>query len=266
MMKQARRLLLSCVGVAFLFGAGAAQAATVKKPTVSWQTLARKVGQSEENRAQSIRAIQQIPHLQLQLYRALSTPDRPLALEVIGALNMRALLPDLFSRMTTDEDGFTVLAVTSLMTEKNSNQILHLYTEALAPSRQSSVSVPVIVAMLEPFARLNVKLPRATLLKLSAASSPDVRASLLSYLRVMALRNGVLENLDLVTDMTRAPEVQVRLQAISISAELASKPRMFQLSSVKSLDELNDLCLREPGTTLKEACLSFLAVGLAAKP
>jgi hypothetical protein len=261
MLNVSRHLILLCLGVAIPFSSGAATAPSL----ITWQSLARKVGQSEENRLQSIVAIRKIPHLQLQLYRALSTSDRPLALEVIGALNMRALLPDLLTRMTSDADGFTVLAVTSLMTDKNSKQILHLYSEALAPSRIDRLPAPVAVAMLEPFARMNVKLPRTTLLKLSASSSPDIRASLLSYLRVMALRNGVLENLDLVTEMTLASEVQIRLQAISISAELASKPRMFQLSSVKSLDELNDLCLREAGSTLKEACLSFLAVGLATK-
>jgi hypothetical protein len=119
--------------------------------------------------------------------------------------------------------------------------------------------------MMEPMARMNVKLPRATLLKLSGASSPDTRSALLYYLRVMAVRNGVLQNLDLLTEMTRAPEVQLRMQAISASAEIASKPRMYHLSSLKSIEELNELCLREAGSSVKEACLSFLAVGIAGK-
>ncbi len=236
----------------------------VVKSTASWQSLARKVGQSEEFRDRAIREVKRIPHLQAQLYRALSTEDRPLALEVIGALNLRSLLPDLLSRASGDEDGFTVLTVNALMTSKNSDQILTIWSRALA--NPDSVSVPVQIAMLEPMGRMSWKLPRTTLSKLAESRSPETRSSVLNYLRAMALRNGVLENLDLVTEMTRARETQVRLQAISISAEISAQPRMFRLSSVKSIDELNSLCLRESGASLKEACLSFLAVGVAVKP
>lgn len=268
MTPRARLLLPLLAGAAFFLKTSDTEArakSRVAKPAVRWQTLARKVGQSEDFRAQAIREMKRIPHLQQQMYRALSTSDRPLALETIGALNLRSLLPDLLARAATDDDGFTVLAVNALMTDKNAGQILRLYSEALSPSRLDRLSVPVVVAMLEPMARMNVKLPRLTLLKLSGASSPDTRSALLYYLRIMALRNGVLENLDLVTEMTRASEVQLRLQAISISAEIAARPRAIRLSSLKSLEELNDLCLREAGSSLKEACLSFLAVGVAAK-
>ena len=279
MLKATRRLVLIGAGLAVLFGSCVVEAhskptlksanrvliPTQTKQQIHWQSIARKVGQSEENRADAIRDLRRIPFLQVEMYRALSTPDRPFALEVIGALDMRSLLPDLLLRASTDDDGFTVLAVNSMMTAKNADFILKNYTDHLAPSHIGTLSAPVVVAMMEPMARMNVRLPRSTLLKLSSATSPEIRSSVLYYLRLMAIRNGQLENLDLVTEMTRAREMQLRLQAISASAEIASQPAITKLSSLKSLDELSKLCLREAGSAAKEACLSFLAVGVAVK-
>lgn len=229
-----------------------------------WTSLAREVGQSEEHRDRFIQTLRHLPHLSTDLRVALSSKtDRPLALEVIDALNLQNLLPDLVARVQQDNDGFTAVAVNGLMTEKSSRAILQKYASLLEPSKISHLSAPVIVALLEPLGRLNTKLPRATLLRLSKDASPDVRSALLYYLRVMALKNSSTTHLDLVTDMTRAPEVQLRLQAISVTAEIDTSRHEFKIPALKTLSELNTLCLREAGSTLKEACLSFLAVNVA---
>ncbi len=232
----------------------------------SWTSLAREVGQSEENRAHAIRALQKLPTLSADLREALKSPfDRPLALEVIGALQLRNLIPDLVLLVPNDPDGFTTLAVNALMTAESTPSILKTYSHLLDDAPKAHLSTPVIVAMLEPMARTNLKLSRGTLLNLAASPSPDVRSALLLYLRVMALKNESLDNLDLVTDMTNASEVQVRLQAISVSAEILARRRTLKLGSLRSFEDLNSLCLRELGSTLKEACLGLLAQPVAAK-
>jgi len=247
-------IVVCCSGAGARSSKGARPHFTVKSP--SWQTLARKVGQSEEGREAAIQALRRLPTLSADLHRALTSSDRPLALEVIGALELRNFLPDLVDLIPADSDGFTALAVNGLMTDKTSPEILRTYSSLLT----RSLPAPVTVALLEPMARKKVSLPRSTLEKLANAQSPDVRSALLYYLRIMALRYSVSSDLDLVTDMIRAPEGQLRLQAISVSAELQARPRLAR--SLKSPEDLNSICSHE--NALKEACLSFLTHDVAA--
>ena len=170
------------------------------------------------------------------------------------------MVPELLERVRADQDGFLTLAINSMMNEKNQKSILSYYSGLL--EKPSSLSNPVVIAILEPLGRLGVQIPRRTLLNLKNDGTADVRTSLLYYLRMMALRNRVFENLDLVTALTKAPEYQIRLQAISVSAELRSKTKI-ELSSLKSRDDLMALCTRETQNSVKEECLHFVAVQVA---
>jgi hypothetical protein len=231
-----------------------------------WTVLARKVGQSEEQRASAIRELKRMPNLSASLRKALYTSERPLALEVISALELRGMMPELIELVPTDRDGFVTLALNSMMTDKNQSFILDTYIDLLDPKYQSSLSASAIMAMLEPLGRVGIKLSRPTLTALKKNPSPEIRGSLLYYIRIMALRNRVFENLDLVTEMTKAEEFQLRLQAISVSAEILSEvksPTVHQ--ALKSREDLNGLCSQESDSKIKDVCLSFLTVNVAAK-
>lgn len=197
---------------------------TAQKPAVHWTALARQVGQSETEaeRTAAIRELRRLPDLSRVIRKALDTSERPLALEVISALEMQALIPELTDRAAIDRDGFTAVALNSMLTDRNKNRILKIYAARLQTDLDR-LSDAVIVAFMEPIGRLSYQLPRSTLVALKDHASPDVRASLLYYLRLMALRAHNEQNVDLVADLLQAPEYQVRLQAQSITSEMQAK-------------------------------------------
>ncbi len=247
-----------------------AQASAKKAPAKleSWTSLARKVGQSESDteRENAITALKKIQDLSQRLRVGLTTDDRPLALETISALNLRGLIPELLLKVPTDHDGFLTLAVNSMMDASNQDRILKFYANQLKPEKLSDVSTPTIVAILEPLGRLGTPLPRKALTALASHRSPDVRSAAIYYFRMMGLRNGVLENLDLLTRFTSASEYQLRLQAISVIAELIGHEKTStRIAKLPSRDDLGDLCLQERNTELKESCLFFLSTSVAVK-
>lgn len=229
---------------AFLFSLAASAAA-------SWTDLARKVGESEENRASVIAQLRKIPSLKKKISKAIYTKDRPLALDVISALGMKDMIPDLLLHVPADPDGFLTIALNSMMDSKNQKSILESYKTNVSTK---GVSNAAIVAMLEPLGRLNVVLERSVLDALAESPSPEVRSSVLYYLRVMALRNHRFENLDLLAKLLKAPEFQLRLQAVSIGTEVGAHP------GVPSRDEMKVVCESEKTASIKAACLSFVAV------
>lgn len=233
-----------------------------------WTTLARKVGQNESDteRMGAIKSLKKIQDLSQLLRLGLTTKDRPLALETISALNLKGLVPELLVQVPTDPDGFLTLAINSMTDLSNQERILKFYAENLEPKNQLKVSPPTIVAMLEPLGRLGYRLSRKTLTSLQSHRSPDVQSASLYYLRMMGLRNNVFENLDLVTDFTTAPQYQLRLQAISISAELISRSRnRAEVAKLRTRDELNELCRQERKPEMTESCLFFLSTAVAVK-
>ena len=225
-----------------------------------WTDLARKVGTSEDVRAQAIKELRNMKGLKGRLQKAIYTADRPLALDVISALDLKDLIPELLLHVPADPDGFLTVAVNSMMTEKNQAEILASYSASLEPKNLPKVSPGAVVAMLEPLGRLAIKLPRATLLGLKDHASPEVRSSTLYYLRINSLRNHVNENLDLVTELLKAKEFQIRLQAVSVTAELLDQNKSVVLGLL-ARSSLKDLCAAEKAQQIKEACLSFLANG-----
>lgn len=238
--------------------------ARLSAPRESWQSLARKVGQSEDFRASAIRDLKRLPHLSGDLRQALRTSDRPLALEVISALEIRSLIPDMIALVPQDPDGFMVLGVNALMTSQTRDSILNLYLDNLQPKTLNAVSTGAIIAMLEPLGRLGVELSGATFTAISRHRSPDVRGSLLYYVRMMALRHDNLIYADYANDLTSAAEYQLRLQAISTSAEIAAiNGSRRRTAHLKDRSDLTKLCGRETEERLREACLSFLGSNVA---
>src|SRR5688500_12482618 len=83
-----------------------------------WTAFARQVGQSEKTRVAALRELKQIKNLDKLLLKSLESPHKHLALDVIGALEMRDLIPELLLRIGADEDGFLTLTLNSLLNEE----------------------------------------------------------------------------------------------------------------------------------------------------
>jgi hypothetical protein len=246
---KVRTALRSLIGglFAFLF------CVSVFAATPSWTELARKVGESEENRASIIAQLRKIPSLKSKLSKAIYSKDRPLALDVISALEMKELIPDLLLHVPADPDGFLTVAVNAMMDSKNQKTILDSYKENL---NAKGVSYAAIVAMLEPLGRMNIAISRDVLANLSASPSPEVRSSVIYYLRIMALRNKRFENLDLLAGFLKSPEFQLRLHAVSVAGEIGVRP------GVPAVSEMKNVCEGEKTASIRSACLSFIAIRL----
>lgn len=218
---MAKFFALALLGVSVAtFGATEASAAE------RWTVLARRVGQSEEFRARAIRELKNRKNLSQELRRGLKTSDRPLALEVISALEVKSLVPDMIALVPSDRDGFLILGLNAMMTEKNQKQILATYSKQLTPQTFGAVSAGALVAILEPYGRLGIKLPPDSADLLEKHKSPEVRGSLLYYVRVMALRHRNFDHVGVVDRMARATEYQLRYQAESIRRELQTSRTM----------------------------------------
>lgn len=223
----------------------------------AWTDLARKVGESEENRASVIAQLRKVPNLRSILKKSIYSKDRPLALDTISALELKDMVGELLFHVPADPDGFLTVAINSMMDAKNQTQILKSYSENLSPSSLPKMSAASIVAQLEPLGRLSVVLPPESIALLQAHPSPEVRSSTLYYVRVMGLRNKHFENVDTLSLMLKATEFQLRLQAVSIAAELmAVAPK----EKLPSREALKSVCDSEKTPSVKSACLSFLAL------
>jgi hypothetical protein len=109
--------------------------------------------------------------------------------------------------------------------------------------------------MLEPLGRLGEEVPRQALTAVFAHPYPEVRAAGLYYVRQAALIYGKRDNLDLVVNLLKAPEYQLRLQAMSVIAELppGRNHRLFMTH-----EQLLARCQNELHDNIKEHCLNIL--------
>lgn len=247
-MKRIRRVIHCMILVATLTGA-----AETGFAATAWNRLARVVGQSEtaEERARAIADLRARQDLPAQLISALETPDRLLALDVIVALSLRELVPDLLGRVASDADGFLVLNLNALLSPDNKNQIFVKYKELLGPRYNPTMSPGALVAMLEPLGRVGVSLSRTTVTSLSRHDSPEVRSAVVYYARTLALRHGRSEHVDVLKKALAADEFQIRLRAVSAFAELFRSSERAPLSRAKLLRH----CKSETHVKVRAQCL-----------
>lgn len=221
---------------------------------VHWTKLARQVGQNEKNHALVIRRLRETKNLEQTLLKALETPQRSLALDVISALRMETMIPELLDRVAADEDGFLVLTLNSLLSQETKSRILDSYVENLNPGRPQIYSAAAIVAMMEPLSRLGVPLSKEILNTLFAHEYPEVKSAALEHVRLQILRYGKKENSDLIMKALKMNPAQIRVQAIFLIDELASKPELAKSISSSSVEEA---CNSEKNASLKKKCMGI---------
>lgn len=251
MLNNSKLILL----ITALFVALISQDATAR---TSWTYRARRVGMGETVAAReaALSSLRKEKNLSAKITAALDSKNRALALDVITALPLKNLVPELQSRAASDPDGFLILALSALLDEQNKDSILKTYTDAL--SNEAELSPAAIVSMLEPLGRLGQALPKDVVERLAAHSFPEVRSSLLAYLRTLALTHNKRDHDAVISKFLTASEFQLRLQAISLLKEVASQTGKTPIVEVA---ELEKHCQKERPTRIKDQCLSFLRRG-----
>jgi HEAT repeat protein len=223
--------------------------------TPAWTRLARQVGQTEKTRLSAMKQLRETKDLNSILLKALDTRDRALALDVIANMRLEELVPGLLTRISSDEDGFLVIALNSMLNEKNKNLILNTYMEKLAPGRPAIYSAASLVAMLEPLGRLGIPLPHTTLTPLFTHDFPEVRMASLSYVRMMTLQHRNRIYVDFITKALQSTPQQLRVQALFLIDEMTKKP---ELKGKIDFPALTATCSKEKGS-LKDLCRGVMA-------
>jgi hypothetical protein len=217
-----------------------------------WAQLAvRLTGESDEIRQEALKLLKKLKTLKAQLRTALWTHQRPLALDVIATLKIKALLPELLKISASDEDGFVYLTINSLIDDKNYKKVVELYLRRLTHPVGKRIPSPAAkIAILDSLGRLRQALEAESVEDMMGTQSePDIQRAVLSYVRNFLLRKEHPEYWNAVERATRAKSYEVRVQAYFLVSEVQ---KSFEHESAKlwsrcesdSNSELSALCLK----------------------
>lgn len=211
--------------VIFLGSIGAA--GKTKVVVKDWATEAvRMTGESDQVRERALRRLRKIPDLEATLKKELNGSKKALALDVISALEMRALLPDLLSTALTDETGFVYLTLNNLMTSKNRGELVPFYKKQLLCRFLCATSGPSQVVILETLARLNEEIEVDELEKLFAKTSwPEVQGAIIDYSRYMVTKFKKEKYAVLLKKGLESETVQLQQQTLAVISEIPKKKR-----------------------------------------
>lgn len=237
--------------LAILCSIGLLLGASTSHATLTWEQLARHVGHSENTRTAALRELRKFKNLNQTLMSALTSNKRALALDVISAMKIDALVPELLERVSADEDGFLVLTLNSLLSEENRSFILGSYVSLIGSGANTGATPAALVAVLEPLGRLGIVLPRNSVANLMEHSFPEVRIAALHYARQMATVHRRHDYSSLAMRALRSQPFQLRLKAIYMIEELKERPEARIHFDVLGLV---NACEKERAPAVKSRC------------
>ncbi len=210
-----------------------------------WPQLAvRLTGEADQVRKKAISELRDLPQLEAVLRKELSGERKFLAIDVISALKLEVLLPDLLKFSEKDESGFFYNAINALMDGENRTELLTLYRARIG---NDSTPAAAKVALLDTLSRLQIPLGAPLLKKLVLQDpSADVRSAALHYVRQFLLKKD-MEFFPLVALALHSDPFQLRIQAMYLISELNPKWRSFVL---RELEE----CMEDDNSEVREAC------------
>lgn len=207
-------------------------------------------GESDEVRERALRRLRKIPDLENTIKKELNGPKKALALDVISALEMRSLLPDLLGAALNDETGFVYLTLNNLMTSKNRGELVPFYKKQLLCRFMCKTSGPAQVVIIETLARLNEEIEVAELEKLFDKTSwPEVQGAILDYTRYMVTKFKKDSYAVLLKKGLEAETIQLQQQTLSVISEIPRKKREKLLAGIEipasvSLEKPQDVGVR----------------------
>jgi hypothetical protein len=180
----------------------------------------RLTGESNFVRTDSIQKLRTLPGIETEIKQALRGERKFLALDVVSALKMENLMPELIQLSQPDESGFFYLAMNSLVVAGNQKLLEHVYFQRLV-NEKTPPTVQMI--LLDSLCRMGVRLRSEDLEKfLFKNESPEVRASALYYLRFFLVHLGDADYLPLLREALeeKTPSDLKRVQLLYLMSEL----------------------------------------------
>ena len=215
----------------------------------SWAKLALSLtGESPEIEMLAKRKLKQMPDLARILRKELGGPYTPLALDVIGTLELKDFFNDLLVLSERDEDGFITQTLNMLLDEKNLDQLIKTYLDRLSQDESSVYySGPAKASMIDTLDRLQVEFSSKLYKKLFDDSNFEVRMMTFHHLRNALMRSQNPNLLPaLKTAMMQAPQ-QLRISAIHLVGEL-NGPLQKEASS------LLNRCVQDSSMKVRSEC------------
>jgi hypothetical protein len=208
-----------------------------------WDVLALRLSaESTASYERTIAKLRLVPQLETKLRAGLRGNKRYLAMDVISALQLTNLLPELVAGAEKDETGFFLNAINSLLNSRNVKFVSDLYRHRVFDSGSPPAARAV---MLDTLGRLGTPLNVARLIALvDEDPSPDVKSAALYYARLMILRRARDDYLPVVTSGLRAQPFQLRVQALFLASELgpAVRTRLSVNCAQDRNKEVRDVC------------------------
>lgn len=183
-------------------------------------------GESPATRARALRRLEAIPHLRETLRRQIEGPRRGLALDVISALQMESLLPDLLQAAAEDRSGFIYLTVNNLIDQGSQARLFELYTQRLFCHPDCAPSPAAQVILLDTLGRVGHRLSIFSLRRLyREAAWPEVRMAIVGYIRYAILHFDRENYIALLRSSLGDRNIQVREQSLYLLSELPPRIR-----------------------------------------
>lgn len=217
---------------------------------VDWVEAARRLtGESARVRTDSIGALRKIPDLEFRLRSALATGDRYLAFDAIVALELKSLVPDLISFSATDSSGYSYHALNAVASGPEMRRVLGIYRARL---EESELRPAAKVAILDSFARTAIEIPGGTLDRLLQDSVPEVRESVLGYLRSSVIHHRRGADVSRVARGLSDVADAIRWRALSILSEV---PKGMRKVVAEKIAPAFAGCREDPDVDLRGYCI-----------
>ena len=230
---------------------------TSASPLPAWIAHARNLsGASDTVRNYSIAALKSTKNLEAVLRLALTQSSRFLAMDVISALKLKNLIPDLVTLSENDATGTYYLTLNSLITAFNEKEYKELYAKRLLSGNAEPAARMIL---LDTLLRMRFRLsPKQLSQFLFDDPSPEVRESALYYLRTTLLNEHYDDFMPLLLEVLKEKKSspQRRIQALFIASQL--KPELFV-----SLQSMRSPCPEPKPEALREVCSRFTQAGAA---
>ena len=184
-----------------------------------WIAQARDLFTGDESKAeQSKKWFQKHPQQLTYLADHLSQLEEShLALDTLVALNYEPVIPYLLENLRQNKDGSYALALAAFLRAENARTILSKF-KRLIETEALKLSPSLLLPMFDTLARLKVPLSESTLKNLILHPWPEVRSSLVLYLRHSLLAQEAPPSW-LMETLTQDPAYQVRLGVLYLSKE-----------------------------------------------
>lgn len=217
-----------------------------------WIEAARRLtGESDAVRTRSIRLLRKVPDLEARLKAAMATGDRFLAFDVMVALELKSLVPELIAYSSADSTGYSYHTLNALASGAEMRRVLGIYRARLESIDLRPASK---VAILDSLARTSIEVPGWTIDRLLLDAVPEVRESTLGYLRSSIMNRGRAGDIPRVARALLDGTDAIRWRAVSILAEVPLKLR--KTAAEKVAPTLTG-CREDPDLELRALCLQI---------